>query len=83
MKRRADESAPAEPPAELTDYRCWCAEHGVAPYGNPADPVSMRCAASQWYAWEAERAAWAAERGMVEDDLPMSGCGAPFDIDLI
>jgi hypothetical protein len=35
------------------------------------------------YAWEQERAEWAAARGMVEMDLPTSGCGAPFDPDLI
>jgi hypothetical protein len=71
------------PPPELIDYRLWCADRGLAPFGVPGDPVSMRVAASQWYAWERERAEWAAARGMVEMDLPTSGCGAPFDPDLI
>jgi hypothetical protein len=83
VKRRVDDDAAAVPPAGLVDYRAWARERGLAPYGNPADPVSMRAAASQWYAWEAERAAWAAAHGIVEVDLPTSGCGAPFDPDSI
>ena len=83
MRRRPESAPAAEPPAELIDYRCWCAGRGVAPYGNPADLVSMRAAASQWYAWERERAEWAAAHGMDEMDLPTSGCSAPFDPDLI
>jgi hypothetical protein len=82
VKRRADESAPPVPPPELVDYKRWCAEQGVAPYGN-GDPVSLRCAASQWSEWERARERWAAERGLVEDDLRTSGCGAPFDPDSI
>lgn len=79
MKRRVEPDANV-PPAELVDYRAWCRERGLAPFGNTADLVSMRAATSQWYAWERERAEWEAARGT---DLPMSGCSAPFDPDSI
>jgi hypothetical protein len=74
--RVGSDDAPDVPPAALTDYLRWCAAQGVAPYGHPA-------AVSQWSEWERARARWAAERGLVEDDLPTSGCSAPFDIDAI
>jgi hypothetical protein len=77
MRRRVEESDTALPP-ELTDYQCCCAAQGVAPYGN-RDPVSLRAAAAQWSEWERATARWADERGLVEDDLPTSGCAAPFD----
>lgn len=82
MKRHVVESDTAVPPPELTDYRRWCAGQGVAPYGNSADPVSMRCAAAQWKAWEQLRTEWAAARDVDEGDLGGAG-SAPFDIDAI
>jgi hypothetical protein len=82
VKRRV-ESDPTIPPAELVDYRAWCAGRGLPPYGDPGDRESMKAAVGQWEVWERLRAEWAAAHGMAEVDLPTSGCGTPFDIDLI
>jgi hypothetical protein len=81
VKRRVDEAAPAEPPAELVDYRAWCRERGLAPFGNPADVSTMRAAAAQWTLWEQLRREWAAARGVDEGGLGMVG-PAPFDPDI-
>jgi hypothetical protein len=83
VKRRVDDDDVAVPPAELTDYRAWCAGRRLEPFGIPDNTESLRAAAGQWYAWERLRAEWAAAHGMDEMDLPTSGCGAPFDPDLI
>jgi len=60
VKRRVEEFGVAVPPAELVDYRRWCASRGVAPFGVPDDPVSMRAAVAQWAVWEQLRREWAA-----------------------
>lgn len=78
MKRRVDESAPAEPPAELVDYRAWCAGRGLRPYGDPENPETMRAAVAQWAVWERLRRDWAAAHGVDECDLGGTGC-APWD----
>jgi hypothetical protein len=80
--KRRDESAPAEPPAELLDYRAWCRERGLAPFGHSADLASMRAAASQWKVWEQLRTEWAQAHGVDEGDLG-GGDDAPFDVDAI
>jgi hypothetical protein len=82
VKRRVDESAPAEPPAELLDYRAWCRERGLAPFGHTADLASMRAAVAQWSTWEQLRREWAAAHGVDEGDLGGTD-SAPFDIDAI
>ena len=82
MKRRVDD-VDVVAPAELINYRLWCRSRGLKPYGIPDNTESMRGAAAQWYAWERLRAEWAVARGVDEMDLPTSGCGAPFDPDLI
>ena len=51
---------------------------GVAPYGDPADSVTMMAAVAQRNVWERLRCGWAAEHGVDEADL--GGVGdAPFD----
>lgn len=83
MRRRPDElDAASVPPLEFTDYRLWCANRGVVPFGNPADLVSMRAAVSQWQAWERLRTEWAQAHGVDEGDLG-GGDDAPFDVDAI
>jgi hypothetical protein len=81
VKRHVVESDTV-PPAELLDYRQWCRGQGLAPYGVPGDPVSMRCAAAQWKDWEQLRTEWAAARDVDECDLGGTD-SAPFDIDAI
>jgi hypothetical protein len=82
VKRRAVEESGAEPPAELLDYRAWCRERGLAPFGHSADLVSMRAAVAQWGTWEQLRREWAAVHGVDEGDLG-GGEDAPFDVDAI
>jgi hypothetical protein len=84
VKRRADESASAEPPAELLDYRAWCRGRGLAPFGHTADLVSMRAAVVQWDVWEEQRREWAVAHGVDEGDPVLDWHGsAPFDVDAI
>jgi hypothetical protein len=82
VKRRLDEFDVVAP-AALLDYRAWCADRDVPPFGVPDDLESMADAVVRWKVWERERAQWAAARGVDETDLPTSGCGAPFDWSLI
>ena len=73
MRRRvADDTVP---PAELVDYRRWCADRGLAPFGHDLAPA-------QWGTWEEQRRQWAAAHGLTEDDL--GGVGdQPWDESLI
>jgi hypothetical protein len=72
---REREEATAVPPAEMTDYRRWCAEQGMQPFGHPA-------AVSQWDVWRELRGRWAQAHGVDGGDLEMVG-PAPFDPDLV
>ncbi len=81
MKRRVEETG-VVPPAELLDYRAWCRERGLEPFGHTADLVSMRAAVAQWGTWEQLRREWAASHGVDEVDLGGSD-DAPFDVDAI
>ncbi|MDT5347038.1 MAG: hypothetical protein QOH91_325 [Mycobacterium sp.] len=82
MREREQAAAAIPTPRGLLDYRVWCAERGVAPYGSAADQVSMRAAVDQWGTWERLRREWAAAHGVDEDDLGGGG-DAPFDVDAI
>jgi hypothetical protein len=82
VRRREDESGAVVPPAELIDYRRWCAGRGLVPFGVGGDAVSLRRAAAQWEAWGEQRREWAQARGIDEGDLEMVG-PAPFDPDLV
>ena len=79
MRRRVPEGPPP-PPAELRDYRRWCAGRGLEPYGDSDDAVSLRDAALRWRVWRDERAAWCAARG-VDDEFRVLGPmgAAPYD----
>ncbi len=79
MRRRVEEPDGLVPPAELTDYRRWCAGRGVPAYGDPRDAVSMRAAVARWEAWQDERAAWAATHSGVEPETVLGEIGAPWD----
>ncbi len=65
--RRRKPQGPRPPPAELTDYKLWCAGRGLRPFGDPDDRSSMRAAVARHRAWRDERAAWCAARGF--DDV--------------
>jgi hypothetical protein len=84
VKRREDESGIAVPPPGLLDYRAWCRERGLAPFGHTADLASMRAAVAQWDVWERLRREWASAHGVDEDDPVLDWHGsAPFDWDAI
>ena len=82
MRRRVEESG-GSPPLEVTDYRAWCADRGVRPFGNPDDLESMRTAVAQWDVWEQLRREWADRHGIDEDDLDLVDGGQPWNEDLI
>ena len=82
MRRRVVADDTGVRPAELVDYRRWCADRGLAPFGDPDDPVSMRDAALRWDAWMGQRRAWAFRNGVDEGELPMPDC-APWNEGLI
>lgn len=65
------------PPAGMVDYEAWYAGRALAPYGHPGDPVSMR-RRRPYAAWIEQRQAWAAARGVDEDDVDLVGA-APWD----
>jgi hypothetical protein len=82
MRRRVEESDASVPPAELVDYKRWCADRGLTPFGIGGDVVSLRVAYGQFVAWEEQRREWAVAHGIDEGDLEMVG-PAPFDPDLV
>ena len=68
---------PPTPPAELLDYRAWCAKHNRRAYCEAGGPPAMAAAMESWAAWERERDAWSAVNGVealdVRDDQPWDG----------
>ena len=68
MQRRdgGDEAGVVVPPAELVDYGRWCADRGVAPYGVPGDPLSMRAAVAGWDVWSQLRREWVTANGVAD-----------------
>jgi hypothetical protein len=64
MRRRVEESDASVPPVELVDYKRWCADRGLTPFGVGGDPVSLRAADAQWVTWAEQRREWAAAHGV-------------------
>jgi hypothetical protein len=84
MRRRVEESGVSVPPPGLVDYKRWCADRGLTPFGVGGDVVSLRAAYAQWVIWEEQRREWAAARGVDEDAPVLDWHGsAPFDPDVL
>lgn len=63
-------------PAELVDYRVWCANRGLTPfgvYGTPEGDVAV----DQHRQYLAARCAWADAHGVDEQDMDFKG-HSPF-----
>lgn len=83
MRRRDDDDPDVLVlPAELVDYRVWCANRGVVAFGLAGTPAG-NVAAGQHRIYMQARREWADAHGLDEEEDMESEGPAPFDLSAI